>query len=248
MRPSYCAECNGSLDPYLPDCPHCGAQVDHDGHGHHDSDIVVHRGRDKKIEVGRKWKFHVPWGLFLVLGLYAAGAYSYVQYTNSTSPQTLAAKHLAVAEDILGKDNGESAKSDQLQVAYQELIDALTITPEDAWGHQQLEVVTWELNRRGQKPPAELKRRGDFLAASWQNMQAAKTSQLPESPRERFGLDELEDSASRAKRYIALGSLIIILLWAYKEFQDYKFMHRREDEHEVLHREELLDLGSHRRR
>lgn len=248
MRPSYCAECNGALDPYLPDCPHCGAHAEQDPDTHHDRELVVHRGRDRKLEVGRKWKIHVPWGLFIVLGLYGAGAYAYVEYTNQTSPETRAGKHLLVAERILGKDNGETAKSDQLQVAYAEIVAALTLTPDDAWGHQELEKVGWELGRRGLRPPAELVRRANFLAASWQNEQASKRSQLPESPVERFGLDTFEDEATRLKRYLGLGSVIIIALWAYKEFQDYKFIHKRDDEHELLHREELRELGSHRKR
>ncbi|MBS2029461.1 MAG: hypothetical protein JST54_16285 [Deltaproteobacteria bacterium] len=250
MRPSYCAECNGHLDPYLPDCPHCGAHIEqHDRDAHHDKDIRVQRDAGgRAVEVHRKWKVHVPWGLFLLLGLYSAAAYAYVQYSDQTSPQTIAAQHLAAAEQILGSDNGETAKAESLQRAYAHLIEALTLTPEDSWGQQELEKVTWAMARRGTKPPAELKRRADFIAASWQSIQAGKQSQLPESANERFGFDAIESKAVRLQRYLSLGGVVIFLLWIYREFQDYKFLHKRDDEHELLRRDELHELDVHRRR
>jgi len=127
-------------------------------------------------------------------------------------------------------------------------VEALTLTPEDGWGQQELEKVSWAMARRGTKPPADLKRRADFIAAAWQADQASKRSQLPEGPRERFGFDALEDKAVRLQRYIGLGGVVIFLLWIYREFQDYKFLHKRDDEHELLRRDELRELDAHRRR
>jgi hypothetical protein len=249
MRPSYCPECNGALDIYAPDCPRCGARVNDDVADHHDEELQVDRDRSgKAVEVRRKWKLHVPWGLFLLFGLYGAAAYAYVDYTDHRSPEALAAQNLELAAQLIGPDNGETARDADLQAAYQHLVDGLAVNTDDAWGHKELEVVTFALARRGQKPPADLKRRADFLAANWNHLQQARTSNLPESPRERFEFDRWEDKASRLKRYLGFGGVIIVLLWIYREFQDYKFLHKRDDEHELLRRDELRDLDSHRRR
>lgn len=249
MRPSDCAECQGALDPYLPDCPHCGARVEGESDTHHDRDIVVHRDAGGNVaEVRRRWRLHVPWGLFIILGLYGAAAYGYVQYSDRTSPETRAAQHLMAAERILGPDNGDSAKSEDLLAAYRHLIEALALTPADAWGHTQLERVGWALARRGQKPPPDLKRQADFLGAQWSHIQQDRSSQFPESPRERFGFDAIEDSAGRLRQYLLYGGAVILLFWIYREFQEYKFLHKRDDEHELVRRDELRALDSHRRR
>lgn len=248
MRPSDCVECQGALDPVLPDCPHCGAHVDHDPDAHHDRELRIERPHGRAVEVHRKWKLHVPWGLFVLLGLYGAAAYGYVQYTDQTSPQTLAGQHLLAAQTLLGPDDGDTARDEDLQKAYAELVEGLQILPDDAWGHQQLERVRWALAKRNQQPPPELKRRADFLASARLAAEQGRQSQLPVGPRERFGVDGLVDSAVRLKRYLGVGGLVILVFWFYIELQDYKFAHKRDDEHEVQRREELRALHAHRRR
>ena len=249
MRPSECSECQGALDPYLPDCPHCGAPVDHDPDAHHDREIELHRDSGGRVEeVRRRWKLHVPWGLFILLGLYSAAASGDVVYTDRTSPQTLAGQLLVAAERILGADNGDSARTEDLVAAYRHLIQALSLTPDDAGGQKQLERVGWALARRNEAVPPDLKRQADFLGAEWARIQQDRSSQFPESPRERFGFDEIEDKATRLRRYLGFGGVVIVLLWMYREFQDYKFLHKRDDEHELVRRDELRALDAHRRR
>jgi hypothetical protein len=250
MRPSYCSACEAALDPVLPDCLHCGAHVEADPDAHHDRDLLIRRGHDRSggVEVHRRWKLHVPWGMFVVLGLYSVAAYFYVQYTDQTSPETIGTQHLVAAQKLLGPDNGDTAPDADLLTAYGELITGLQILPEDAWGHQELDRVTWALAKRNQRPPPDLKRRADFLASARYNAEQGRKSVLPESPMERFQLGGIVDSAARLKRYLGLGGVVILLFWLYIEFQDYKFTHKRDDEHEVRRREELRALNAHRKR
>jgi hypothetical protein len=232
----------------LPDCPECGAHVP-ESDDHHDKDIEFTKtdpGGPRKAQ--RKSRFHVPWGLFILLGGYAAVSYTYIHFKDLDSPQYRAAMHLRSASQILGKDSGSSATNDQLLEAYNHLIESLILFPDDRWAHDQLEKVEWTLAVRGRKPPPELKRRADMLASAYQNIQAGRTSVLPVGPRDIWDIDAVVDAPGRLVRYFTFGGLVIILLWSYKEFQDYQFHRKHEDEKHLDRREDLRDLDSHRRR
>jgi hypothetical protein len=196
----------------------------------------------------RRWRIHVPWGLFVILGLYGAGVKYYVAYHQENDPQVQAAKHLVAAARILGKDNGASASLENLNKAYEELLQALALFPDDKWAHEQIEQVEWQLRKRGRKPDEGQRRRAEMLANLWQQIQAGRQSVLPVGARDKWDVDAVLDFPNVASQYAMLGGLIIILLWAYREYQDYLHQRGKEDERHLDRREELRHMHVQRRR
>jgi hypothetical protein len=248
MRATYCAECNGHLDPYLPDCPECGAHVPDHGDAHHDSDVTFNEEQDGKRTATRRRRFHFPWGLVIILGVYAGVSYAYIRNKELNSPSFIAGNHLRAAMQILGQDNGASQPLDSLQTAYAHLVEALGAFPDDKWAHEQLEQVRMVMVRRGTKPLPDLQRKADFLAAAYQELQAGRRHALPVGMRDEWDVDGVMAAPGQMARYAVFGGLVIVLLWAYKQMQEYKFSSKLADERHLDRREELKHLHSHRRK
>src|SRR6185436_3525798 len=66
-----------------------------------------------------KQPFPVPYGLFVVLALYAGCVVGYVYFTYWSSPPYVAAEHYAAASELLGVDDGRTCSREALTDAYQ---------------------------------------------------------------------------------------------------------------------------------
>jgi hypothetical protein len=87
-----------------------------------------------------------------------------------------------------------------------------------------------------------------MLAGQYAQIQEGQRSAMPVGLRNRWDIDALMNSPAEMTRYTLLGGLVIILLWAYKEFQDYLHGRKQDDEKHLHRREELRSLHAHRKR
>lgn len=85
-------------------------------------DVLVRRGRRR---------FPIPWGLFILLGLYFGGVWGFLRYEYYNAPEFKSARHLRIAGQMLGEDNGMTAESANLLEALDHLLAALSAYPDD---------------------------------------------------------------------------------------------------------------------
>src|SRR6185436_2155019 len=69
--------------------------------------------------LGVKPPFPVPYGLFIVLAVYAGCVVGYVYFTYWSSAPYVAAEHYAAASELLGLDDGRTCSREALTDAYQ---------------------------------------------------------------------------------------------------------------------------------
>jgi len=202
-----CPTCEGPLDP-AGHCPACDTPVDES------SDTV----RDDRRPKDRP-RFPVPWGLFIVLGVYLTAVWAVTQYEHYTSPDYLAAKEVREALDLLGDDDGKSAKVAALLQALEHLAKAIELVPGEAWLHERVEATTRRLHERREKVPLDLQRRLDALALRYQKIQLARGSALPVGVHDVWDVDAALRAPTKFLRYGGFGGAIIVLVWLYVAFQ-----------------------------
>lgn len=246
MRASRCKECNGLLDPYLPECSLCGKRVD-DASFTHDPDLIVERTAGGSINVSRRWKFHFPWGLLILLGVYAWGAQAYVKHLEETSPLARAQLLVDRGSMFLGKDYGITASDSNLIAAYGVYLEAASIVPGDKWVFDKLDTIRHLALRRNLTIPEDLQQRADFLGRQNLIEDKHRLKFLVAGPSDIWNFDTIRSSPRTAATFAIVGGLLICLIWSYTQFQSGKAITAQEDEKEAARRLELAELSRHRR-
>lgn len=218
------------LDLVLPECAHCGTRI----------------ARGPRAQ--KKSRFPIPWGLFIVLGLYFGSVYAFTQYEFYNSPEYVAARHMRAADQLMGPNGGRTAKLPELEEALDHLLAALEKMPEDAWSHQQVEQVLIRLKERGYEVPKEKQRLLDMLARKYALADQAKRPVLIIGARDIWDFNSIAEMPDKIRRYSWFGGLLIFLIWLYIRWQDMKGADAFLDEKDDERRQELEELGAHRRR
>jgi len=233
-----CPNCGANLDPTEPECPMCGELV------RADPDEIM---QDILERHGRK-RFPVPWGLLILLGLYFGGVYAFLHFQYYESPEYQSAKHLRIAEQLLGEDEGETAKVPDLLQAFDHLTTAVNLQPENRWGHQRIELVVRLLRERNTKLPTDKQRLLDALSLRYAHFAQGRDTALLVEVHQIWDLDEISAMPAKVARWSVVGGAFILLAWLYKTWQDRRYLSRLSTERMEGRREELADLGQHRQR
>jgi hypothetical protein len=172
----------------------------------------------------------MPYGLFIVLGVYAVLVLGYVWATYWNSPEYLAAEHFAQATELLGLDDGHSASKETLIDAYKHYLEAARLVPRALVLHQRVEAMRWRLDERGFKLDHDLQMRAEAVAMLWQRIQQQEDPMLVVGARDRGWVPaQLLDGPTRAFLYSLPGAGLIVAVWAYLRFSGKRV---REREHE----------------
>ena len=202
-------------------------------------DVLVRRGRRR---------FPIPWGLFILLGLYFGGVWGFLRYEYYNAPEFKAARHLRIAGQMLGDDNGMTAESANLLEALDHLLAALSAYPDDPLAHQRIEAVVRRLQERNTKLPEEKQKQIDALALRYRRMNELGSELLIVGPRDLWDVDYVLEMPGRIARYSVFGGVIILLIWLYKSLQDRRYLERMAAERMEGRREEIAESSSRRQR
>lgn len=178
-----------------------------------------------------KQPFPVPYGLFIVLGLYALGVLGYVYATYWNSPAYLAAEHFAAAAALLGVDDGRKASRATLTEAYGHYLEAARLMPRVKLLHERTEAMRWRFEERKFKMDHDLSMRAEAVATLWQRIQQEEEPMLVVGLRDRgWQPAQLLEGPGRTFLWSLPGALVIVVVWAWLRFSGRK---ARGDDHEL---------------
>lgn len=200
---------------------------------------------DILVKSGRR-RIPIPWGLFILLGVYFGGIYFYLHYEYYNAPEYKAARHLSIALQMLGADDGLTAEVPELLETLDHLLAALTINPDDPYAHQRIETVVRRLNERNAKLPPDKQKQVDALALRYRRMNDLGSSLIVIGPRDMWDVDYVLEMPGRIARYSIVGGLFIFVIWFYKAWQDRQYLERIAAERMEQRREESAAAGEGR--
>lgn len=234
-----CPHCGARVDPTLPDCPECHREVPEE---------TLEAAAATPEERARRHRWPIPWGLFIMLGLYFAAVLGYTRYEYVNSPEYKASRHLRIADQLLGQDNGLTAEKEQLVEALDNLIIAMKYVPENVWAQKKVEVLARRLSERKVKLTREQQQLVDALGRKYRVAEDKKTSFMPIGVRDIWDIDALKEMPGRVLQRTFLGGFIIFIVWLYKTLQDRKHMLKLEMERQTGRRKDLREVARPKRR
>jgi hypothetical protein len=179
----------------------------------------------------KRQPFPVPYGLFIVLGVYAVGVLGYVWQAYWNSPEYLAAEHYAAATEMLGLDDGHSASKETVFDAYKHYLEAARLMPRVKTLHERVEAMRWRLEERGFKLDHDMQMRAEAVAMLWQRIQQEHEPILVVGARDRGWVpSQLLEGPTRTFLYSLPGAALIVVVWAYLRFSGKRV---RERDHEA---------------
>lgn len=200
----------------------------------------------KKAEAAPR-KFPIPWGLFVVLAVYAGAVYGYIwaQYWNS--PEYRAAMAYAKALMILGTDDGRRCSEAELNRAFELTMDAALLMPDEVQLVEHLENLRHRYEERKFKLSKEWINKVEMMSAHTLRIEQAKKGWLVVSQRDKgWAPEQLLGGPQRIVLWSIPGGVLIIAFWAYTRFSAKRV---REDDHLADQKQverELEELGEWR--
>ncbi|GMU62142.1 MAG: hypothetical protein AMXMBFR34_39050 [Myxococcaceae bacterium] len=175
-------------------------------------------------------RFPIPWGLFIVLGVYGLAVLAYVKFQYWDSPQYQAAQKYARALYLLGVDDGRKCSEAQLVEAMELVLEAARLVPDEIELAKHSERLRFRFEERKFKIPKDLERHAELVSATAQRREREKDPWLVVGVRDRgWGPEQLLGGPRRAVFWSIPGGVIIILIWTYGRFSARAV---REKEHE----------------
>jgi hypothetical protein len=179
----------------------------------------------------KRQPFPVPYGLFLVLGVYALMVLIYVWSTYWRSPEYLAAEHYQQAADLLGLDDGQTASKEALLSAYEHYLEAARLVPKATVLQKRVEAMRWRLDQRGFKLDHDLTMRAEAVAMLWQRIQQQGDPLLVVGARDRgWQPDQLLEGPTRSLLWSLPGFGLLIAIWAWLRFSGQAVRERQREE------------------
>jgi hypothetical protein len=190
----------------------------------------------------------VPWGLLVVLGLYAVLVTGYVWATWWNSPGYQAAKRYHAALALLGVDDGRTCSEHDLERALEQVLEAARLLPEEHRLAEHVERLRWRYEERHLKLPLDLARHAEAVSASARQVERAREGWLPISSRERgWAVDQLLAGPRQVGLWALPGAVLILIGWAYLRFGERAVRARDHEAHLRGIEREVAEMGVARR-
>lgn len=194
-------------------------------------------------------KFPVPWGLFIVLGVYALGVYGYIWSAYWDSAEYKAAVSYATALSILGVDDGRKCTEEGLNRAFELTLDAARLMPEERVLVDHLETLRHRFEERKFKFSKDFLQKTEMMSANTRRIEQERKAWLVVGARDKgWAPDQVLEGPERAVLWSIPGGVLIIAFWGYTRFSAKAV---REKEHEAGLKQQERDvesLGDYRRR
>ncbi len=172
-----------------------------------------------KPEEKKRPSFPVPWGLFVVLAVYAAAVYGYIWATYWDNPEYKAALSYAKALLILGVDDGRRCSEAELVKAFELTLESARLMPEERQLVEHLENLRHRFEERKFKLSSDLKQKVEMMSANTLRHEQQKKAWLVVGARDRgWTPEQLLGGPRRAVLWSIPGAVFIIAFWAYTRF------------------------------
>ena len=190
----------------------------------------------------------MPYGLFVVLAVYAAAVYGYIWTNYWNSPEYKAALGYARALMILGVDDGRKCSEAQLISAFEATLEAARLMPDERQLVDHLESLRHRFEERKFKLKPELIKKVEMMSANTMRIEQERKAWLVVGSRERgWAPDQLLAGPERVVLWSIPGGVLIIAFWAYTRLSG-KALRAREHEANLKKDEaEVEHLGDFRR-
>lgn len=191
----------------------------------------------------------MPWGLLIVLSVYAAGVYAYIWTNYYDSPEYKAAQGYARALSILGVDDGRRCSEADLNKAFELTMRAAQLLPEERMLIDHLEALRHRFDERKFKLNKEWVQAVEMMSARTLRIEQERKAYMVVGSRDRgWAPDQLLAGPERIVLWSIPGAVFIIVFWAYTQFSRRA---KDEQEHEAKlkkQEQEVEELGHFRRR
>lgn len=189
----------------------------------------------------------MPWGLFVVLAIYALAVVGYIWKTYWESPEYQAAEHYARALSLLGVDDGRKCSQADLQAAFGHVLEAARLIPENKFLAQHTERLRWRFDERGFKLDPDFARKAELVSKAAQRVEEERSPWLAVGSRDRgWAPDQLLAGPERVVWWSSPGVVLILAVWAYGQFGAKKAREREHEENLRKAEAEAEKLGTWR--
>jgi hypothetical protein len=233
---SQCPSCGHLLDLVLPECRHCGYELE-------DTTATV---ADAEVSKGRRGPF-IPYGLVITLVVYGALVKVFLDHQYYESAPFQAALKIHEVQQLLGRDDGRTATRDSLLQALDLTLQAANLMPEDSWGLRRAETIAARMAERSIDVPQESRRRMEFLGARERELAQGRASELNLTARDLWNVDAVLEAPALALKVAAILGVVIALCWGYVYYQGRLARQALGDKATKQTKRELRQLSAHRR-
>lgn len=193
-------------------------------------------------------KFPVPWGLFVVLAVYAAAVWGYLYQTYWTSPEYLAMQAYGEAMVRLGVKEGETCPEEDFLKGFDKLLEAANLVPEERELLKKLERLRYLAEARKIPLSKDQIRHVEMMSVRAKNIAEERKPWLVVGVRDKgWAPDQLAQTPKRVVLWSIPGAVLIIAYWGYLHFSAARV---RAKEHEAdlkKSEREVEELGEFRR-
>lgn len=193
-------------------------------------------------------KFPVPWGLFVVLAVYALAVWGYIYKTYWTSPEYLALQAYGEAMVRLGVKEGETCTEADFLRGFDLLLEAARLVPEERELLVKLERLRYLAEKRKFTLSKEQVRHVEMMALRAKNIAEERKPWLVVGTRDKgWAPDQLAETPTRIVWWSIPGGVLIIAYWAYLQFSAAR-VRAKEHEADLKQSErEVASLGDFRK-
>lgn len=210
--------------------------------------MAVHEYRPAAPQKKPPPPFRVPWGLFVVLAIYALAVVGYVWKTYWESPEYQAAEHYARALALLGVDDGRKCSQSDLERAFGHVLEAARLIPENKALSEHTERLRWRFDERGFQLNKDFTRKAELVSKAAQRVEEERSPWLAVGSRERgWAPDQLLSAPTRVLWWSSPGFVLIIAVWVYGQFNARRVREREHEEALRAQEAENERLGDWRR-
>lgn len=193
--------------------------------------------------------FPIPWGLFVVLGIYASAVVGYIYATYWSTNEYLAAEHVDAGAMLLGSDEGKSLDQKKMEEAYAHYLEAARLMPELRWIHEKLQRLRYKMDERGMKLNKELALRSDALAVLLQRHENEGAPMLVVGARDRGWTAEAVLSGPKTVALWSIpGGVLLSIFILFRTYTEHRLKFEEHESESKKRENELRDLERARTR
>jgi hypothetical protein len=187
--------------------------------------------------------FPIPWGLFVVLGIYASAVVGYIHATYWSTNEYIAAEHVEAAAMALGSDEGKSLDQKKMEEVYAHYLEAARLMPELRWIHEKLQRLRYKMDERGMKLDKELVMRAEALAVLLQRHENEAAPMLVVGARDRGWTAEAVLSGPRTVALWSIpGGVLISIFIIFRTYTEHRLKFQEHESASKKREKELRDL------
>ena len=198
---------------------------------------------------GARPPFPIPWGLFIVLGIYGGLVLGYIQLTYWGTDQYKAAEHVDQAYALLATDKFEKLSKETLFEAYGHFLEAARLVPEVRGTHERLQELRYRMDQRNIQLPRELVMRTEAMAVLLQRIDEERAPTLVTGIRDRgWAPDQVLSGPKTVLIWSSPGAVLISIFFFYRSFTERRIRSEEHEAESMKGEQELIDLERARTR